>query len=89
MQAIKMQAEDSQFFMYSIGHQGIEFCSIFHILQLYRARITIKSQNAVSIYSLHLQRYQRSVPETDTRDRDNKNHFTISNITSTRQIPKY
>jgi len=62
-----MQVEDSPFFMYSIGHQGTEFCSIFHILQLYRARrIAIKSLNVISIYSLHLQRYQRSVLETDT-----------------------
>lgn len=67
MQAIKMQAEDSQYFMYSIGHQGIEVCSIFHILQLYRARIiTIRSQNDVSIYSFRPKRYQRSVQETDT-----------------------
>lgn len=66
MLAIKMQTEDSQFFMYSIGHQWIEVCSVFYKLQLYRARrIAVKSQNVVLMYSLHLQRYWKSVPEID------------------------
>lgn len=80
-----MQAKDSQYFMYSIGHQGLEVCSIFHILQLYRARrITIKSQNAISMYLFHLKKYQRSV-----RDRYILNNFTVSNIDCKKLINWY